>query len=87
MEYIAVIHKDTNNTYWAEFPDVPGCFSSGNTIEEVKRNAREALFLYFSGPNFIEPIYPYESTMEEIKRNYQGEAFVHISLPSRFLVV
>lgn len=81
MEYIAVIHKDTNNTYWAEFPDVPGCFSSGNTIDEVKRNAWQALFLYFSGPNFIKPIYPHESTMEEIKKNYQGEAFVRISLP------
>ena len=85
MEYIAVIHKDTNDTYWAEFPDVPGCFSSGNTIEEVKKNAGEALDLYFSGSKYLDLIYPRESTLEEIKEKYEGEAFISIYLAPRFM--
>lgn len=85
MEYIAVIHKDTNNTYWAEFPDVPGCFTNGNTIEEVERNAGEALDLYFSGSKYLDPIYPHESTLEEIKEKYEGEAFASIYLAPKFL--
>lgn len=85
MEYIAVIHKDTNNTYWAEFPDVPGCFSSGDTIEELKKNAEEALTLYFSGSNFLEPIYPHESTLEEIKEKYNGEIFISVYVAPIFI--
>ena len=29
------------------FPDVPGCGTTGQTVEEVRRNALEALALHF----------------------------------------
>jgi antitoxin HicB len=31
--YIALIHKDTDNCYGVSFPDVPGVFIAGHTIE------------------------------------------------------
>ena len=31
-----------------EFPDLPGCLTEGNTLEEAKRNAKEALTGYLS---------------------------------------
>jgi antitoxin HicB len=41
--YTAHIWKESNNTYSVEFPDLPGCFSSGDTLAEAKLMAREAL--------------------------------------------
>lgn len=43
MRYIAFIHKDPDSAYGVSFPDLPGCFSAGDTIDEAVRNAVEAL--------------------------------------------
>src|SRR5204862_3656190 len=43
MRYIAFIHKDPDSAYGVSFPDVPGCISAGDTIDEAVRNAVEAL--------------------------------------------
>lgn len=40
--YPAVFHRE-DNAYWVEFPDLEGCQTSGDTIEETLANAREAL--------------------------------------------
>jgi predicted RNase H-like HicB family nuclease len=41
--YVALIHKDAGTSYGVSFPDVPGCISAGDTIEEAIVNAAEAL--------------------------------------------
>lgn len=43
MRYIAFIHKDPDSIYGVSFPDMPGCFSAGDTINDAVRNAVEAL--------------------------------------------
>jgi predicted RNase H-like HicB family nuclease len=43
MRYIAFIHKDPDSVYGVSFPDVPGCISAGDSIDEAVRNAVEAL--------------------------------------------
>lgn len=43
--YPAVFHKE-DGSYWAEFPDLPGCQSVGDTLEEITLSASEALGLY-----------------------------------------
>jgi len=44
-EYLVVYEKGENN--WSAFsPDVPGCGSLGDTLEETRANMREALELY-----------------------------------------
>jgi predicted RNase H-like HicB family nuclease len=43
MRYIAFIHKEPDSVYGVSFPDVPGCISAGDTIDEAVRNAVEAL--------------------------------------------
>ena len=45
ISYPAIFHEE-DNSYWVEFPDLEGCFSSGETIEEAFENAKEALGLY-----------------------------------------
>lgn len=43
MRYIAFIHREPDSVYGVSFPDVPGCISAGNTIDQAIRNAVEAL--------------------------------------------
>lgn len=44
--YPAHIWKEENSTYSVEFPDLPGCFSSGETLTDAKIHAAEALTVY-----------------------------------------
>ena len=37
-----VIHKEPGSGYWAEIPALPGCFTDGATLAEVRRNIVEA---------------------------------------------
>lgn len=48
MKYAVIIEKGPNN-YSAYVPDLPGCVSTGNTLEEVERNMREAIALHLEG--------------------------------------
>ena len=40
--YPAIIHSEDGG-FWIEFPDLPGCFSDGDTLEDLMDNAEEAL--------------------------------------------
>ncbi len=42
--YPAIIHEEEG--YWIEFPDLEGCQTVGDTLEELMSNAQEALGLY-----------------------------------------
>ncbi len=45
--YVAIVEDagpETAIGIW--FPDLPGCFSAGDSVEEALRNAEEALALY-----------------------------------------
>ena len=41
--YVALVHKDPETSYGVSFPDVPGCISAGETLDEALSNASEAL--------------------------------------------
>ncbi|MEL7083867.1 MAG: type II toxin-antitoxin system HicB family antitoxin [Cyanobacteria bacterium J06597_1] len=43
MRYPIVIHKDSDSAYGVTVPDVPGCFSAGDTFEEAIANVTEAI--------------------------------------------
>jgi len=42
-QYTVIIHKAEEGGYWAEVPALPGCFTQGETLEEVLTCAREAI--------------------------------------------
>ena len=44
--YHAVVHKDEGSAFGVHFPDLPGCFSAADEIEDVIPNATEALSLW-----------------------------------------
>ena len=45
--YPAVFHFE-DDSYWVSFPDLDGCYSDGDTLEEALENAQEALSLHLS---------------------------------------
>ena len=48
MRYAVVIEKGENN-YSAYVPDLPGCVSVGDTLDEVKAEIREAIAFHLEG--------------------------------------
>jgi len=45
VEYIAVYEPDEDG-WSASVPDLPGCYSDGSTLSEVKDSIREAIRLW-----------------------------------------
>lgn len=44
MKFIIAIEPGTESTAWGvSVPDLPGCFSAGDTMDEAMENAREAI--------------------------------------------
>jgi antitoxin HicB len=46
IAYPAHIWREDNTTWSVEFPDLPGCFSSGSSLLEARKKAEEALDSY-----------------------------------------
>lgn len=49
MEYIAFLHKEADSDFGVSFPDFPGCVTAGETLEEARQMAQEALDLHVEG--------------------------------------
>ena len=43
---IVIEREPEDEGYFAHSPTLPGCFSNGRTIEEARRNMREAIQLH-----------------------------------------
>jgi len=57
MKYFyALVHKDDDSAFGVTFPDLPGCFSAADRIEDVVPNACEALDLWFDDQRDVEPM-------------------------------
>lgn len=47
MRYLVVLHQDQDSgPYGVTVPDLPGCFSAGDTFAEALEQAREAIALH-----------------------------------------
>lgn len=42
MKLIALIHEESDGSFWAEVPSLPGCISGGYTRDETCANISEA---------------------------------------------
>ena len=43
MKIKAIIHPAEEGGYWAEVPALPGCFTDGETMEEIMENLQDAI--------------------------------------------
>ncbi|WP_108653147.1 type II toxin-antitoxin system HicB family antitoxin [Dongshaea marina] len=46
---IAIEPGDEQHAYGVIVPDIPGCFSGGDTLDEAYKNAKEAIELHLEG--------------------------------------
>ena len=75
--YIGVVHQDGDSAYGVHFPDVPGCFSAADEMDDLLANASEALSLHLED----EPL-PHARSLdtvradEEVKRDLAEGAFL-----------
>ncbi len=49
MKYPVVLHTDDGKRYGVTVPDLPGCFSAGDTLDEALASAVEAIELHLEG--------------------------------------
>lgn len=48
-EYVVRVHHDDDGSLWAEVLDLPGCFASGDSLDELSEALEEAVRLYLGG--------------------------------------
>lgn len=63
--YPAIIHNE-EGSYWIEFPDLEGCNTMGDTLEEIMANAQEALGLYLASLEEVGQDLPHPSSISDI---------------------
>ena len=61
--YHAIVHKDEDSAWGVQFPDLPGCFSAADKLDDVLANASEAVSLYLEGEKSPQP-----SSIEAIRK-------------------
>ena len=68
MTYFMFVHKGDKFGFWCEFPDLPGCMTDGDDLEDLMKNAADALesWLEAAGERSL-PI-PEASDAEELKK-------------------
>ena len=49
MKRYAVVIEEGEHNLSAYVPDLPGCVTTGSTLEEIERNIREAIALHLEG--------------------------------------
>ena len=60
IEYQAVFQEETEGGFSVWVPDLPGCASQGETLEEALENIKEAIELYLEDSNVTEDTSDYE---------------------------
>lgn len=81
-EYIAVVMKDKNSDYGVVFPDFLGCISAGETLEEAKNMAEEALQFHVDEMLKDDDELPRPSSLDKVKAKYK-KAEIFLMIPVR----
>jgi predicted RNase H-like HicB family nuclease/uncharacterized protein (DUF1778 family) len=65
MLFPVVVHKEPRSIYGVTVPDLPGCITAGDTLDEALRNVQDAVELYLHG----EAIVPIPSPIDRWARD------------------
>lgn len=82
MRYPVVIHKDPDSDYGVTVPDLPGCFSAGETMDEALNEAVEAIECHLEAMLLDgEPIPPPKSIeYHQINPDYQDGVWALVAV-------
>jgi predicted RNase H-like HicB family nuclease len=82
MRYPVVLHKDPESDYGVTVPDLPGCFSAGDSLDEALQQVVEAIECHLEGLLLDgEPI-PSPKTVEYHQSNpdYAGGVWAFVTI-------
>ncbi len=82
--YIAIVHKESKTDFGVSFPDFPGCITAGQTVDEAKDFAQEALALHVKGMIEDGDELPTPSKLEDIMADadyVDAVAYLVVSIP------
>lgn len=46
QEFTVNLHQEEDGSFWAEVVELPGCFASGENLDELREALEEAISLY-----------------------------------------
>jgi len=69
MHYFFKYYKDKRGGYWGEFPDLLGCQTEADSLEELKKMAAQALELY------LDDEYDFQCCIALPKAKQKGKGF------------
>jgi predicted RNase H-like HicB family nuclease len=68
MRRYAVVYEKAPNNWAAYVPDLPGCITTGRTLQDAKQNIREAIQLHLETMAEVgEPITPPTSDVDFVE--------------------
>lgn len=73
---IAIEPGDDTHAYGVVIPDLPGCFSAGDTLDEALANAPEAILLHLEGLLEEGASLPAPKTLEAHRRNSEYDGWL-----------
>jgi predicted RNase H-like HicB family nuclease len=76
---VAVIEKDAESAFGVWFPDVEGCFSAGDTVEEAVANAAIALRQHVEAVESAGRPVPRARSIDDVILDKEGAAAIETS--------
>lgn len=76
MRFPIFIEKDPGSDYGVTIPDLPGCFSAGDTLDEALSNAREAILTHIEGMLMDNEVISTPSQLDILKEKNDNPAYV-----------
>ena len=67
--YTVIVERDENGMYIAYCPALQGCYTQGESYEEVMKNIREAIELNIEAKKEMGEEIPIEMAIEEVEIN------------------
>ncbi|WP_271270709.1 type II toxin-antitoxin system HicB family antitoxin [Aliamphritea hakodatensis] len=80
MRYPVVIHHEENSAYGVTVPDIPGCFSAGNTMDDAIDNVREAIEFHLEGLAEDGEIAPAASPVSAFEHQFPGGTWALVDI-------
>jgi predicted RNase H-like HicB family nuclease len=77
MRYpIAIEPGDENTAFGVVVPDLPGCFSAGDTLDEAMENVKEAIALWIDCVLDSGEVIPKPSSLDLLRTNPEFERWI-----------
>ena len=83
QNYPALVSKEAGSDYGVEFPDFPGCVSAAKSLDDVSRQAVEALDLHVRGMREDGEAIPEPTSLERVLEIAEAKGAAAFLVPLR----